>query len=74
MSRICYAHSGNKTDKSDWQLLSDHLTKVGNIAAENARYFDAYIVAGHPAGLANGIDFGMNRSTLVDRLKKQFQN
>lgn len=122
MSRNCFAHSGNKTDKSDWQLLSDHLTKVGNIAAENARYFGAhilaknsgllhdigkytdefqkrleggnrvdhatagaqiavqkwghygrliaYIVAGHHAGLANGIDSGMNRSTLADRLKK----
>jgi len=122
MNRKYYAHSGNEVDKSDWQWLSDHLKKVGHIAAENARYFDAetlaeiagnlhdlgkytiefqarleggkrvdhatagakiafekwgrlgkvisYIVAGHHAGLANGIDSGENRSTLHDRLKK----
>ncbi len=122
MSRIYYAHSGNKTDKSDWQTLSEHLNKASSIAAENARYFDAgilaknagllhdlgkytiefqkrleggarvdhatagakiavekwghygrllaYIIAGHHAGLANGIDPGENRSTLDDRLKK----
>jgi len=122
MSRAYYAHSGDKTDKSDWQLLSAHLKKVGKIAADNSRYFDAkalaeiagflhdigkytkefqnrleggvrvdhatagakvafekwdrlgkvisYIVAGHHAGLANGIDSGENRSTLHDRLQK----
>jgi len=122
MSRIYYAHSGNEPDKSDWQLLSDHLNKAGCVAAENARYFDAvilaknagilhdlgkyadefqkrleggkrvdhatagakiavkkwghfgkllaYVIAGHHAGLANGIDAGENRSTLDDRLKK----
>ncbi len=122
MNRIYYAHSGNKTDKSDWQLLPDHLSNVGKIASENAHYFDAeilaknagllhdigkytrefqkrleggtrvdhatagakialqkwghygrllaYIIAGHHAGLANGIDSGENRSTLDDRLKK----
>ena len=122
MNRIYYAHSGNKADKSDWQRLSDHLKKVGCIAAENARYFDAailaenagllhdlgkytekfqkrleggkrvdhatagakaaiqkwgrfgrllaYIIAGHHVGLANGIDIGVNRSTLEDRVKK----
>lgn len=122
MSRVYYAHSGSKTDKSDWQPLSVHLKKVGRIAAKNARYFDAailaestgllhdlgkyteefqkrleggkrvdhatagakmaiqkwgrfgkllaYIIAGHHAGLANGIDSGENRSTLDDRLKK----
>ena len=122
MSRIYYAHSGSKIDKSDWQALSDHLKKVGHIAAVNAQYFDAailarnagllhdigkyteefqkrleggrrvdhatagakiavqkwgrygrllaYIIAGHHAGLANGVDPGENRSTLGDRLKK----
>ncbi len=121
-SRIYYAHSGNNPDKSDWQLLSDHLQNVSSIAAKNARYFDAeilakiagllhdigkytegfqnrleggkrvdhatagaqiavtkwgrfgkllaYIIAGHHAGLANGIDSGENRSTLGDRLNK----
>jgi len=122
MSRVHYAHSGNNPDKSDWQLLPDHLKTVGHMAAENAQYFDAailaeaagllhdvgkyteefqerleggkrvdhatagallavkrwgdmgkvlaYIVAGHHAGLANGIDDGKNRSTLDARLKK----
>ncbi len=122
MNNTYYAHSGNKTDKSDWQTLQSHLKQVGNITAENARYFDAmaladiagklhdlgkytqefqarleggkrvdhatagakiafekwgrlgkvisYIVAGHHAGLANGIDSGKNRSTLCDRLQK----
>lgn len=122
MNEIYYAHSGNNPDKSDWQMLSDHLTTVGFLAAKNARYFDAkalaeiagnlhdlgkytvefqarlegskrvdhatagakisfekwgrlgkvisYIVAGHHAGLANGIDSGENRSTLSERLKK----
>ena len=119
---IFYAHSGHNPDRSDWQLLSDHLTKVGNLAKENARFFNggvlgelagllhdvgkytepfqkrleggkrvdhatagakialekwgrlgkilAYVVAGHHAGLANGVDPGNDRSTLEDRLKK----
>jgi len=122
MSKIYYAHSGHKSDKSDWQTLPDHLKEVGRIAASNARYFNAemlaeisgvlhdlgkytpdfqmrleggkrvdhatagakiasekwmrlgkvisYVVAGHHAGLANGIDSGKNRSTLKDRLQK----
>lgn len=36
-----YAHSGKKADKSDWQLLRDHLLVVAEIAKENARYFEA---------------------------------
>ena len=123
MSRVYYAHSGNKPDKSDWQLLQNHLKKVGCIAAENAQYFNAamlaevsgllhdvgkytdefqkrleggervdhatagaqhavnkweefgkllaYVIAGHHAGLANGIDDGKDRSTLDARLKKE---
>lgn len=122
MARVYYAHSGNEIDKSDWQLLSDHLQKVGSRAKENARYFDsgvlaeiagllhdlgkytdkfqmrlaggkrvdhatagaqlavskwgrygkllAYVIAGHHAGLANGIDEGNDRSTLDARLEK----
>jgi len=122
MACVYYAHSGKETDKSDWQLLSDHLQRVGCIAKENARYFDAevfaelvgllhdfgkyttefqkrleggkrvdhatagaqlavkkwghfgkllsYVIAGHHAGLANGIDDGKDRSTLDARLKK----
>lgn len=119
---VYYAHSGNNPDKSDWQLLSDHLRKVASLARENARFFNAgalgelagllhdigkyteafqlrleggkrvdhatagakiavekwgrlgkllaYVVAGHHAGLANGIDSGNDRSTLDDRLNK----
>ncbi len=122
MNKIYYAHSGNKLDKSDWQLLSDHLKKVGEFAKENARFFNAemlaeiagllhdigkytegfakrleggmrvdhatagaqisvekwgqfgkllaYVIAGHHAGLANGIDEGVDRSTLENRLNK----
>jgi len=117
-----YAHSGNSTNKSDWQLLSDHLRSVGSIAKDNAQFFDAemlaevagllhdlgkytdefqkrleggkrvdhatagaqlainkwghfgkllaYVIAGHHAGLANGVDKGNDRSTLDARLKK----
>ncbi len=121
--KIYYAHSGNKADKSDWQLLSDHLSEVARIARCNASYFDAevlakvtgllhdvgkyseafqkrleggkrvdhatagakisedmwgpigkllaYIIAGHHAGLANGIDEGAGRSTLTERLARK---
>lgn len=117
-----YAHSGNSPDKSDWQGLSDHLTRVARVAAFNARYFDAerlaelcgllhdlgkyseafanrleggkridhatagakiaverwqqlgkllaYVVAGHHAGLANGIDQGEGRASLKERLER----
>jgi len=53
-NRIYYAHSGNNPNKSDWQLLSDHLQKVSSIAAENARYFDGAVLAGI-AGLLHDI-------------------
>ncbi len=32
-----YAHSGQSVDKSDWQILSDHLKGVGELAAEMAQ-------------------------------------
>lgn len=122
VSTVFYAHSGKNVDKSDWQLLSDHLNKVAGIAKQNASYFGgqklaftagilhdlgkyseefaqrleggnrvdhatagakiavekwgvhgrilAYAIAGHHAGLANGIDEGVNRSSLEARLKK----
>ena len=66
MNRIYYAHSGNKSDKSDWQLLSDHLKKVGSIAAENARYFDASILAKN-AGLLH--DLGKYTEAFQKRLE-----
>ncbi len=122
-----YAHSGEREDHKDWQLLAEHCNKVGNIAAENAKYFNsqviaecigklhdlgkysvvyqkrlhggkridhstagariavetwgkanpvaklmAYCIAGHHAGLANGIEEGENRSTLQSRLALEF--
>jgi CRISPR-associated endonuclease/helicase Cas3 len=41
MSKTYYAHSGKDPKKTDWQRLDDHLTRVAQIAGENARYFDA---------------------------------
>ncbi len=41
MKNIYYAHSGKEADKSDWQLLSDHLIKVAEIASMNSSYFNA---------------------------------
>lgn len=123
MNKIYFAHSGNNPDKSDWQLLPDHLHSVAELAASNARYFKAsqlaeiagllhdagkyseafaqrleggkrvdhatagaqiaiqqwgerlgkiiaYVVAGHHAGLANGVDLGDGRATLKERLTK----
>jgi len=54
MSRIFYAHSSEKTDKSDWQLLSNHLETVGRLAAKNAAYFDAEALAKN-AGILHDI-------------------
>tara|TARA_Y100001968_G_scaffold200732_1_gene184284 strand:+ start:1252 stop:3594 length:2343 start_codon:yes stop_codon:yes gene_type:complete len=36
-----FAHSGNKSDKSDWQSLKDHLAIVAEISEHNGRYFKA---------------------------------
>jgi len=119
---VYYAHSGKLEDLSDGQTLIAHLSKVSEIAEQNARWFGAnelakyagllhdlgkycpefrsrlqggkirvdhatagaqvasvrwqlmgkllaYCIAGHHAGLANGIDEGQKRSTLDDRLK-----
>lgn len=51
----------------------DHATAGAQITIKKWGHFGkllAYIIAGHHAGLANGIDPGENRSTLDDRLKK----
>ena len=120
---VYYAHSGTLEDLSDGQILLDHLSKVSEIAGQNAQWFGAeelaksagllhdlgkycpeflkrlqggkirvdhatagalvaierwplligkllaYCIAGHHAGLANGIDEGQKRSTLDERLK-----
>jgi CRISPR-associated endonuclease/helicase Cas3 len=34
-----FAHSGKQQDKSDWQLLSDHLLSVAELAAKMASSF-----------------------------------
>jgi CRISPR-associated endonuclease/helicase Cas3 len=125
MNRQFYAHSGTCADKSDWQLLSDHLQKVSERAADNARYFNgeamaslagnlhdlgkysdafqrrleggprvdhatagakvavekwgalgkmlAYVIAGHHAGLANGVDEGHGRAPLQERLARDVE-
>ncbi len=122
MDKIYYAHSGHDPAKSDWQLLSDHLTRVARLAGENASYFRAeqlatvcgllhdlgkysedfakrleggkrvdhatagakvavekwtrlgkllaYVVAGHHAGLTNGVDLGNGRASLEERLER----
>jgi CRISPR-associated endonuclease/helicase Cas3 len=128
-----YAHSGQLTDRSDWQLLPDHLQSVAKLAHERAqvfggadwahlagllhdlgKYSDAFqqrlhgsdqradhstagakvaidhltlrqgaqwgslakllgfVIAGHHAGLANGVDDGHERSTLKQRLGAVF--
>ncbi|MGJ8513644.1 HD domain-containing protein [Carnimonas bestiolae] len=36
-----YAHSTGQLNKSDWQLLSDHLKRVGEMAAQRAERFGA---------------------------------
>lgn len=40
-----YAHSSSRECKSDWQLLSEHLTDVGELAARNASFFGAMDLA-----------------------------
>lgn len=34
-----FAHSGEKSDFSDWQPLKDHLNQVGELAAARAHIF-----------------------------------
>ena len=128
-----FAHSGQLTDRSDWQLLKDHLESVAELAQKRALVFGgadwahlvgllhdlgkyseafqqrlhgsekpadhstagakvvidhltqrqgaewglfakllAFVIAGHHAGLANGVDDGHERSTLKQRLAAEF--
>lgn len=130
---LYYAHSGHKLDRSDWQLLEDHLKAVASLACERAQAFGgadwaylagllhdlgkysvafqkrlngsdqradhstagakivieylsqvlgpqgsllakplAFVIAGHHAGLANGVDDGHERSTLRKRMGDAF--
>lgn len=61
-----YAHSGMNADKSDWQLLSDHLTTVSEISKHNARYFKASKLA-YMAGLLH--DLGKYTTEFQARLE-----
>jgi CRISPR-associated endonuclease/helicase Cas3 len=54
-----YAHSTDNPDKSDWQLLEDHLQGVAKLAAE----FAAVFKAGSLAGLA-GTNHDIGKGTL----------
>lgn len=36
-----FAHSGRRSDKSDWQTLKDHLHNVAEVAELNSHYFNA---------------------------------
>ncbi|MDP5135220.1 CRISPR-associated endonuclease Cas3'' [Rheinheimera baltica] len=36
-----FAHSGTRSDKSDWQTLKGHLHSVAEVAEKNSRYFKA---------------------------------
>ena len=40
-----YAHSSPSPDESEWQTLKDHLTAVGNLAADKASHFGTGEVA-----------------------------
>lgn len=124
-SKMYFAHSGNRSDQSDWQPLPGHLFEVGKLAGANAAYFSAelfarltgllhdfgkyspefqkrlegenirvdhatagakvavekygqlgkllaFAIAGHHAGLSNGIDSCQGRSTLKERLTQVF--
>lgn len=61
-----YAHSTDNKDKSDWQLLSDHLSAVGRIAGDFARVFGAEPMA-RAAGLLH--DLGKYTQEFQDRLE-----
>ncbi|MCL2873037.1 MAG: CRISPR-associated endonuclease Cas3'' [Betaproteobacteria bacterium] len=49
-----YAHSGSCQDRSDWQLLDNHLTNVAKLAADFAESFNAAELA-HIAGLLHDL-------------------
>lgn len=49
-----FAHSGSDANKTDWQLLHDHLQSVGQLAAERAAPFGGQQLA-QIAGLLHDI-------------------
>jgi len=64
-----FAHSTKTADKSDWQLLSDHLSCVGELAARNATPFGAAHLA-RPVGLLH--DLGKYTNEFQKRLTGEF--
>jgi len=54
IDNIFYAHSTERSDKSDWQFLSNHLIKVGNLAEEFAGAFNC-AEYGKAAGLLHDL-------------------
>jgi len=64
-----FARSTNPADKSDWQLLSEHLSCVGELAARNAAHFGAAHLA-RPMGLLH--DLGKYTNAFQKRLSGEF--
>jgi CRISPR-associated endonuclease/helicase Cas3 len=64
-----YAHSTQRTDKTDWQPLHEHLTSVGKIAAEFAATFGGQILA-KPSGQLH--DLGKYTEPFQLRLEGKF--
>lgn len=64
-----YAHSTERTDRSDWQLLRDHLLSVGGLAAQSASPFGGESLAGI-AGLLH--DLGKYTAEFQGRLAGDF--
>lgn len=71
-----YAHTGLRADRSDWQLLRDHLAKVAQFAESFARDAcpgnEALIAAAKLAGLLH--DLGKYRVGFQTMLSCRFQN
>ncbi|CBL44981.1 Hypothetical protein HDN1F_13980 [gamma proteobacterium HdN1] len=61
-----FAHSTQRTDKSDWQSLAEHLTSVGDLAATFASDFGAHSLA-QAAGLLH--DLGKYTREFQSRLE-----
>ncbi|HEX7111413.1 MAG TPA: CRISPR-associated endonuclease Cas3'', partial [Mizugakiibacter sp.] len=61
-----HAHSTDRKDRGDWQLLRDHLTAVGERASANASFFGGQALA-MPAGLLH--DLGKYTERFQKRLE-----
>lgn len=61
-----FAHSGTRSDKSDWQTLKGHLHSVAEVAEQNSRYFNSNKLS-YLAGLFH--DLGKYTPEFQDRLE-----